>query len=91
MPDYDTCVNYILSSLEEFKNDPEEFKNVNVTALAITKDTDLIRDLGLSSLKVLELVERLEDHFDLSIPLNILPDVNTANELARKIIELKDH
>ena len=30
----------------------------------------------------------IEDHFDISIPLNILPDVNTIGDLATRIQEL---
>ena len=45
-------------------------------------------DIGLSSLEVMEFIEKIEDHFDITIPLNILPDVNTIGELAKKVREL---
>lgn len=78
MPDHNTYINYILTTLGELKKDK---------AATLTKDTDLVKELGLSSLQVMELVERVEDHFDISIPLNILPDINTADDLARKLAE----
>ena len=39
-------------------------------------------DVGLDSMKVMELVMQIEDHFDVSVPLNILPDVTTIGEFA---------
>ena len=42
----------------------------------------------LAELEVMEFIEKIEDHFDISIPLNILPDVNTIGELAHKVHEL---
>lgn len=56
--------------------------------MALSEDTELVGDIGLSSLEVMEFVEKIEDHFDISIPLNILPDVNTLGDLARKLHEL---
>ena len=41
--------------------------------LAIGEETDMVADLGLDSLKVMKIVESIEDSFDISIPLNILP------------------
>ena len=62
----------------------------NRKQLTISESTGLVTDLGLSSLEVMELIEQTEDHFDISIPLNILPDVNTVADLAQKIEQLKD-
>ena len=39
----------------------------------INAETDLVADLGLDSLKVMKLLETVEDSFDISVPLNILP------------------
>ena len=55
----------------------------------ITKTHHLMNDLELDSVKVMELMMILEDHFDLSIPLNILPNVNTVADLANEIANLK--
>ena len=38
----------------------------------VTAELDLVNDLGLDSLKVMEILENLEDTFDISIPINIL-------------------
>jgi len=48
----------------------------------ITEDTELVADLGLSSLKILDLLMEVEDRFDVSVPLNVLPDVRTVGDFA---------
>ena len=56
----------------------------------ISTQTDLVNDLGLDSLKVMEILELVEDHFDISIPINILPGVRTVGDLVvgiKKIID----
>lgn len=47
--------------------------------------TDLVTDLELDSLKVMGVLEQLEDGFDISIPINILPDVRTVGDLVQQI------
>ncbi|MGD1982469.1 MAG: acyl carrier protein [Chromatiaceae bacterium] len=56
--------------------------------VALSANTELVGDIGLTSLEVMELIEKIEDHFDISIPLNILPDINTLGDLAKKLHEL---
>ena len=51
----------------------------------ITEQTDMIADLGLDSLKVMKIVETVEDGYDISIPLNILPEVRTVGDFAIQI------
>jgi len=53
--------------------------------LEITPETALVTDLGLDSLKVMKIVEILEDSFDISIPINILSDVRTVRDLELQI------
>jgi acyl carrier protein len=54
----------------------------------VTADLDLVNDLGLDSIKVMEILEILEDSFDISIPINILPGVRTVEDLAYEIQNL---
>jgi acyl carrier protein len=61
---------------------------LNKKNVVLNETTDLVADIGLSSLEVMELIEKIEDHFDISIPLNILPDVNTVGELAARVRDL---
>lgn len=55
---------------------------------AVSADLDLVNDLGLDSIKVMEILETMEDSFDISIPINILPGVRTVEDLAYEIQNL---
>ena len=56
----------------------------------LTEETDMIVDLGLDSLKVMKIVETVEDRFDISIPLNILPEVRTVGDFAAQIQKITE-
>ena len=56
----------------------------------LEEDTDLVADLGLDSLKVMTLVEEVEDYFDISIPLNILANVRTIKDFATQLQQLTE-
>jgi len=51
-------------------------------------ETGLINEMGLDSVKVMELMTQIEDHFDISIPLNILPRVETLGDFAEQLQQL---
>lgn len=78
MTDYQEYLAFLFSAVESH----------NRKGIELTEDTALVAELGLSSLEVMEFIEKIEDHFDISIPLNILPDVNTIGDLATKVKEL---
>ena len=75
MTDYQEYLKFLYSALA----------SQNKKNLLLSEDTALVADIGLSSLEVMEFIEKIEDHFDISIPLNILPDVNTIGDLAKKV------
>ena len=77
MTDLTTYQTFIIEALQPFAKQGK----------TITEDTKIVAELGLSSLQVMELVEQIEDHFDISVPLNLLPDMNTAQEMAQKLVE----
>lgn len=54
--------------------------------MTLDEDTDLQVDVGLSSLLVMELVLEIEDEFDISFPLNRLPDIRTAKDMSLEIV-----
>jgi len=56
----------------------------------ITTDTDISQDLNLDSLAVMDLMMELEEKFDVSIPLNLLPEVRTVGDLSATIRKLKE-
>jgi acyl carrier protein len=57
----------------------------------VTAELDLVNDLGLDSLKVMEILENLEDTFDISIPINILPGIRTVEDLVVEIKKINDN
>jgi len=52
---------------------------------ALSEDMELVGDLGLDSVQVLDLLLEIEDRFDVSIPLNILPDIRTVKDLSEQL------
>jgi acyl carrier protein len=53
--------------------------------IVLSEQTRIMDDVGLDSMAVMELVMQIEDRFDVSVPLNILPDVNTIGEFAKHL------
>ena len=51
-------------------------------------DTDLIDQLDLSSLKIMDILMEVEDQYDVTVPLNKLPDVRTIGDLANMLHKL---
>jgi acyl carrier protein len=58
----------------------ELIKPLAAPGRSIGEDTDLVSDLEFDSLKVMNLIEQVEDRFDVSVPLNILPDIRTVRD-----------
>ena len=52
----------------------------NKTGAALAPETRFAEDLNFDSLIVMEFVASVEDKFDISIPLNILPDILTIGD-----------
>jgi acyl carrier protein len=75
MPDYEAISQALKEILQQFVPPGHQ----------INEDTDLVADLGLDSLKVMKILESVEDRFDISIPLNVLPDVRTVKDFALQI------
>lgn len=61
----------------------EEFNSKKVP---LTMETTFATDLELDSLTVMDFVAAMEDHFDIIVPLNVLPDLETVGQV-RKMIE----
>jgi acyl carrier protein len=58
---------------------------------ALTPGKRLVEDLGLDSLKLLELVSGLEDELGVSISLKVLASVKTLGDLHRVVGALQEH
>ncbi|MES1940358.1 acyl carrier protein [Salinisphaera sp. T5B8] len=51
----------------------------------IEPDSQLVDDLGLDSMRTMEMVMDLEDRLDIAIPLNMLPEVQTVDDLVKAL------
>jgi acyl carrier protein len=78
MTEYRDYLEFMYSVLEKHNKD----------GAPLSETTELVVDIGLSSLQVMDFVVKIEDQFDISIPLNVLPDVYTLGDFARKLQEL---
>jgi len=56
----------------------EPFNTENVK---LEKNTDIAADLNIDSVSVMDFVMEVEDEFDIDIPLNVLGDTHTLNDL----------
>jgi acyl carrier protein len=61
----------------------------NRQGVPLNEATDLVGDLAFDSLTVMEVVAEVEDRFDVSIPLNGLPEVRTVGDFARMVAALR--
>jgi len=59
-----------------------ELISVSNGTVEINSGTNIVRELNLPSLAVMDLVMALEDHFDISIPLDRIAEIETVQELA---------
>jgi acyl carrier protein len=80
MGDYQNILNQLFEIIKPSVKDGRQLE----------EDTDLVADLGLDSLKVMTLVEEVEDQFDISIPLNILANVRTIKDFALQLQQLTE-
>ena len=59
-------------------------------SVKIVPEMDMESDLSIDSLKSMEILAGLEDAFDISIPINVLSEVRTVEDLAvqiQKVVE----
>jgi acyl carrier protein len=54
----------------------------------IRGETVIAKDLAIDSLAVMDMIMELEDRFDVSIPMNVVAEIQTVNELADTILKL---
>lgn len=55
----------------------------------IGAETDIAEDLSVDSQAMMDLMMELEERFDVSIPLNLLPEVRTVGDLVNTVRQLK--
>lgn len=54
----------------------------------IAGDTVIAKDLAIDSLAIMDMVMELEDRFDISIPMNVVAEIHTVDQLADTILKL---
>ena len=78
MQDYETLLKQISELLHPLVEEGTE----------IQEASDFVADLGFDSLKVMKFLEKVEDTYDISIPLNILPDIQTIKDFILQLQKL---
>jgi acyl carrier protein len=56
---------------------------------AITGATVITKDLNIDSLAVMDMVMELEDTYDISIPLNVVAEIHTVDELTDTVLKIR--
>ena len=57
----------------------------NKKNVPITRETSFSADLDLDSLAVMDLLAAIEDHFDITVPLNLLPDLERVGQVSAAV------
>lgn len=71
--------------LEKVRNILEEY--IDVPKEQITMETNLLNDLGLSSLDVVNMIVAFEDEFGIEIPDRILSEIVTVGDVVNLLQE----
>ena len=58
----------------------------NPNNVEIGLNTDFSTDLNVDSVAAMNLVMEIEDKFELDIPINLLPDMNTPKDLVEIVL-----
>ncbi len=61
---------------------------LNTKSVALTEATTFAGDLEMDSLTVMDLVASMEDEWDIVMPLNMLPDLETIGQVADAVTKL---
>lgn len=62
---------------------------LNKTGVKLSRDIDLVADLEIDSVSVLDIVMDIEDHYDISIPVNTISETKTIGQLVDAIHAIK--
>ena len=54
--------------------------------VSVNEETEIQAEVGMTSLQVMEMISEIEESFDISFPLNRLPDIRTVRDLAQEIV-----
>ncbi len=57
----------------------------NKGKVKLSRETDISADLQIDSVTVMDFIMEVEDRFDIDIPLNLLSDTRTLDDLVKTI------
>ena len=57
----------------------------NSNDVELSPDTEISADLSIDSVSVMDFVMEVEDHFEIDIPLNVLSETRTMNDLVNVV------
>lgn len=66
----------------------ELIEPLNVKKASLAENTSFAGDLEMDSLTVMDLVASMEDEWDIVMPLNMLPDLETIGQVADAVTKL---
>lgn len=77
-----------ISSDEIFSQICALLEPFNKKGIKLSEKTSFSVDLDLDSLAVMDFVAALEDHFDITVPLNRLPDLERVGQVSFAVSEI---
>ena len=57
----------------------------NTDGVVLKPETDISADLNIDSVSVMDFVMEVEDKYDIDIPLNVLSETRTMNDLIKVV------
>ncbi len=58
----------------------------NADGIEITPSTKLMSDLNIDSVAAMDLIMEIEDRFEIDIPVNMVSDVETTQDLVQIVV-----
>ena len=62
---------------------------IRTDARPVTGATVITKDLNIDSLAVMDMVMEIEDSYDISIPLNVVAEIHTVDELTDTVLKIR--
>ena len=60
----------------------EIVKDITKTKVELNKDTDIFKDTGMDSLDAIELISKLEEKYNITVPDTEISDIHTVEDAA---------
>ncbi len=73
---------------EIFETIKEILTEVLNREVSISMETSFERELEVDSLRAMEILAAVEDRFDITVPINVLNEIQTVGDLVREIEKL---